>query len=165
LNSSSYLKKPKDFKEIFSKSIIYNTLMAGIWISIISIVGYIIGTACFDNKYAGMSIAFVTLSFSQTVHAFNMQSNTVSMFSRQNKFNKWIPILSLSSLLIVVCMIIAAYYGGSITSTILGIDTDFAWWVWPIIIVFGITIIPFLEVLKFFERRSIKKNEERNQRV
>ncbi|MDR0752913.1 MAG: cation-translocating P-type ATPase [Mycoplasmataceae bacterium] len=157
LSIGSYKKKPQEFKNLFSRSIIYNTAMAGLWISIISIVGYIIGNAYFDNEYAGMTIAFITLSFSQTVHAFNMQSNSISMFSKQNKFNKWIPILSFSSLFIVVIMVFISKTGGKITEAILGIDTEFDWWVWVVMILISLSIIPFLELLKFFERRKMNR--------
>jgi Ca2+-transporting ATPase len=100
-------------------------------------------------------MAFLVLSISQIFHAFNVQSNTISIFSKQNQFNKFIPILSFAALLIIILMLVIGVFGGQNAAEVVGIYpiTPIAF---VIAFALALSIIPFIEGYKFIVRKISK---------
>jgi Ca2+-transporting ATPase len=122
LTKNSKFKKPDVFREIFSKNVMFNIAITGAYFSLIALVGYVLGEVLLhETPHAGMTIAFLTLSLVQVFHTFNMQSNFVSIFSKENQFNKLVPILTGSSILVIAAFVVVGLVGGPVASQTLGI--------------------------------------------
>jgi len=153
LDRDAKVKTPRNYKEIFSKEIVVGIIVTGVYFSLISIAAYIFGSLT-TNNHDGMTFAFLTLSISQILHTFNMQSNTISIFSKQNQFNKYIPLFSLIALAIVALMVVLSVSCGSIVSKTLGIG-HISGYQWAIAICLPVTIVFYGEIYKAIYRRVL----------
>jgi magnesium-transporting ATPase (P-type) len=73
-----------------------------------------------DAKFNGMTMAFLTIAISQTFHALNMRSNTISIFSKANQRNLLLPILMGASILVIVILAMISMYANA--APILGMN-------------------------------------------
>lgn len=88
-------KPPRDSKEgIFHGGVAYDILYQGIFVSILTVLAYLIGHVLeggaweFVESNDGMSMAFLTMSMAEIFQAFNMRSRRNSIFAlkKQNVF-------------------------------------------------------------------------------
>ncbi|GMO13787.1 MAG: cation-translocating P-type ATPase [Mycoplasmoidaceae bacterium] len=149
-------REPKDFKHLLTKDLVFRILGYGLFFSMVGLCGYIIGNQCFDQH--GMTMAFLVMAISQSLHAFNQQSNTISIFTKKNKQNKWLYISVGISLLIIIALIFTGVYGGDKVQHLLGIS-KFTGIELVIIISLSVFIIPLGEIAKCFERKLTKRNK------
>ncbi|MBQ7161725.1 MAG: calcium-translocating P-type ATPase, PMCA-type [Clostridia bacterium] len=87
-------RPPRDPKKgIFSGGVGADILYQGIMVSVLTFASYLVGTALdgglrFADSGVGLTMAFITMSIAETLHAFNMRTVRRSVFSlkKQNKF-------------------------------------------------------------------------------
>jgi magnesium-transporting ATPase (P-type) len=72
------------------------------------------------NEYKGMTMAFLTIAISQTFHALNMRSNTISIFSKENQKNLLLPLLMGASILVIIILAMISMYANA--APILGME-------------------------------------------
>lgn len=141
--------KPIKSGSLFEKGMVTRIIFYGIYISIISLIAYAIGSMR-DYKQA-ITMTFLVLCLSQIVHSLNQHSNTVSVFSKKHAKNKYLyGAMLISALLLVPITCIPA-----ITKFFSLVSLTGTEW----IIVFALSISP-LFVVELFKwiRRNMKSN-------
>lgn len=141
--------KPIKSGSLFEKGMVTRIIFYGIYISIISLIAYAIGSMR-DYKQA-ITMTFLVLCLSQIVHSLNQHSNTVSVFSKKHAKNKYLyGAMLISALLLVPITCIPTITKFFSLAPLTGIE-------W--IIVFALSISP-LFVVELFKwiRRNTKSN-------
>jgi Ca2+-transporting ATPase len=114
-------QKARDPNVLFEKGLVYRIIFHGFYLYLISLVGYCLGDFVFsqngwiggESKYDGMTMAFLVISISQVFHSFNQQSDSISIFSKENQFNKLLPLLSGVAFVIVIILAMISMYGNA----------------------------------------------------
>ena len=150
-------RKPRDAKSgVFSGGMGFDVVYQGLVVAILVLVSYFIGhyinegSWTFEDSTHGTTMAFLTMAMAEVFHSLNMRSQRKSLFSlkEQNKL-LWIAAISSFVLSIAVCAIppVAAVFEFEPIGFV-----ELA-----IAIGLGLCIIPIVETVKFFQRRSLNK--------
>ncbi|MBQ6172486.1 MAG: cation-translocating P-type ATPase [Clostridia bacterium] len=98
-------KKPRPKNEgIFANGLGLSVIIQGILFAAITLAGFCIGKAVMGNLEAGQTMAFMILSLSQVVHAFNMRSDR-SLFKIGFFTNKTLNIAALVSIALMAIVL------------------------------------------------------------
>lgn len=146
-------RNPRSEKEsIFARGLGVNVLIQGVYIGLLTLAGYFVG-ARYGSSESGMTMAFLTLSLTETFHAFNVRSLNHSIFTikKQNKFlwgaNALAFVLTVG---VVVIPPIASVFGFTPVGAI-----DFV-----IALALSLSIIVFVEaqkwIMKLIQKRKSK---------
>ena len=145
---------PRSSKEsVFADGVGIDIFWQGTMIAVITIVSYMVGhyiesgVWTFVNSRDGMTMAFLTMSMAEIFHSFNLRSRKQSIFTmkKQNKF-LWLAMLfSLISTLSVVCI---PFLASAFQLEVISIKECI------ISILMASTVIPIVEVVKYFKRRK-----------
>ncbi len=150
-------RKPRDSKEsIFAGGVSMDVIYQGCMIAIVTIIAYIVGHYMesgvweFVNSKDSMTMAFLTMSMAEIFHSFNLRSRRCSIFKikKQNKFLWLSMIISLLLTLVVIYI--------PFLSNAFGLESiSLAEYIVALLI--SITVIPMVEIVKFFQRRYQQK--------
>ena len=147
-------RKPNRSSSIFTKDVVTAITYQGILIGILTFIAFIAGIVTAQGEWAvklstGQTMAFLTLTFSELFHVFNVRSNKDSMFYKGMFKNK----LLLFAVIFNVCLTLGVIFITPIREMFkLSIMTKE-----QIFIIFGLSIIPNIvsETVKFL-KKSIK---------
>lgn len=128
---------------VFSSMIYQGMYEGGITLFVFWLANYRLGF----ELHIAEAMAFLTLGFIQLAHAYNTKSVFKSLFSVKPFGNK---MLNYATLLSLGLMLIVAFVPG--LNTIFGIY-DMTGQQWLIIILAALSIIPFVEIVKFILRK------------
>lgn len=146
-------RKPRSNKSgIFSDGMGVDIAYQGFMVTILTLASFFIGhfieygTLGFANSAHGVTMAFLTLSFSEIFHSFNMRSQRGSLFAMKSH-NKVLWIASVGSIIAttLVCEIpfLASAFGfTSVTIKEYGIA-----------VLLGLIVIPVVEIVKAIQRK------------
>ena len=149
------MKRPprKSSDGIFAGGMGFNVAYQGFFVTILVLVSYVVGHYFesgvweITNSADGTTMAFLTMSMAEIFHSFNMRSQKESIFSlpTQNKYLFGAALASLVATTIVCEIPILAkafqFTGVSLTEYLIAVGI-------------GFLIIPLVEIVKFFQRRS-----------
>ena len=149
-------RKPRDAKAgIFADGMGIDIGYQGLMVSALVLLSYFVGhfmetgTWSITDSAEGMTMAFLTMSMAEIFHSFNMRSQRGSIFRlpTQNKILLGAAALTLIATT-VVCEVpfLAAAFGFTSVSLVEYI----------IAIALGALVIPIVETVKFFQRKSSK---------
>lgn len=152
----------KTGKSMFSGKIGRDILIQGVIQTGLVMLAYCIGSYVMEGAHQaldhkeGMTMAFITLSFIQLFHAYNMRSQTHTIFNKKLLKNK---MMNISFIVGVILMVLAVnldtWIPGEIeifgTTQINAVD-------WVICIACAFAIIPAVEIQKLIEN-AIKKSK------
>ena len=149
-------RKPRDAKAgIFADGMGIDIGYQGLMVSALVLLSYFVGhfmetgTWSITDSAEGMTMAFLTMSMAEIFHSFNMRSQRGSIFRlpTQNKILLGAAVLTLIATT-VVCEVpfLAAAFGFTSVSLVEYI----------IAIALGALVIPIVETVKFFQRKSGK---------
>ena len=142
-------RKPRSSNaHIFSDGLGINLLWQGIVIALLTIVSYVIGAQ--TSPEAGTTMAFITLSICEMLHAWNMRSLKESVFSMKTH-NKMLTISIIVSFLILIPILLVPGLR-SIFSLVKLSGMQYV-----LAAVIAAAIVPIVEVVKAFQRS--KKTE------
>ncbi|MBQ7703296.1 MAG: cation-translocating P-type ATPase, partial [Firmicutes bacterium] len=150
-------RKPRDAKAgIFSNGMGFDIFYQGVLVTILTLASYFIGhflqtgTWEITNSADGTTMAFLTLSMAEIFHSLNMRSQRQSIF-KLGSHNWFLIGAALGSLILttVVCEIPALAEAFEFTSVSLA--------EYGIAIGLGFLMIPIVECVKFFQRKSAKE--------
>lgn len=140
-------------KSIFADGLGIGVLYQGIFISLITVISYLIGHYMesgvweFTNSEDGMTMAFLTMSMAEIFHSFNMRSQRQSIFTikKQNKV-LWgaMAVTFLLTLIVIYVPFVAGAFGLEAVS--------FAEYMVALGLAF--TIIPLVELVKLIMRKA-----------
>ncbi len=150
-------RKPRENKAgIFSGGMGTDIAYQGVLVTILTIASYFIGhfveTGNWEitNSTHGMTMAFLTMSMAEIFHSFNMRSQRGSIFKLPSQ-NKVLLLAGLASLIATTLVCEVPFLATAFGFASVGIVE------YLIAIGLGITVIPIVEVVKFFQRKRAKK--------
>ncbi len=152
-------RPPRDSHDgIFSGGLGVDVVYQGVLITIITLASYIIGH-CVEVGYFempsgvsphGMTMAFLTMNMCEIFHSFNMRFQRRSIFTTRSH-NKVLWAAMIGSLLITTLVLevkpIADAFG----------FTPVGWAEYGIALALAVLVIPIVELVKFFQRRTAKR--------
>ena len=147
-------RKPNRASSIFTKDVVTAITYQGILIGILTFIAFIAGIVTAQGEWAaklstGQTMAFLTLTFAELFHVFNVRSNKDSMFYKGMFKNK----LLLFAVIFNVCLTLGVIFITPIREMFkLSMMTK-----GQMMIIFGLAIIPNIvsETVKFL-KKSIK---------
>ncbi len=147
-------RKPNRSSSIFTKDVVTAITYQGILIGILTFIAFIAGIVTAQGEWAvklstGQTMAFLTLTFSELFHVFNVRSNKDSMFYKGMFKNK----LLLFAVIFNVCLTLGVIFITPIREMfkLSMINKE------QMMIIFGLSIVPNIvsETVKFV-KKSIK---------
>ena len=150
-------RKPRSSKDgIFSGGLGFDVVYQGVLVTVLTLAAYFVGHYMeagvweITQSADGMTMAFLTLSFAEIFHSFNMRSQRASIFTikKQNAFLWGASIVSLiaTSLVIYIPVLAKAFKFEQISFveylTAVGIAA---------------CVIPMIEIVKLVQRIASKK--------
>ena len=136
--------KPVKQGSLFEKGLVFRIGFYGVYLAIITLIAYFIGTK--DSFNVGMTMAFTVLCLSQIFHALNQSSSETSLFSKDYPRNKMLYLAMLGSIafLLIVLFItpIREFFSLSILT---GSE-------WLIVILLSLSPILVVEIFKAIKR-------------
>ncbi len=153
-------RKPRNAKAgVFADGMGGDVIYQGLLVAVLTLVSYFLGHAFemngwswkFETSSYGMTMAFLTLSFAEIFHSFNMRSQKKSLFQLDegNKMLTWAAIGSAVLTLVVVLV--------PFVSTQLFEFVYLDWWQYLVAIAIAFLVVPVVEIVKLIERRADKK--------
>ena len=146
-------RSPRDSKEsIFAGGVSKDVIWQGFMIAIITIVAYVVGHYMesgvweFVNSADGMTMAFLTMSMAEIFHSFNLRSRRHSIFTIKGQ-NKFLWGAMVVSLLLTLAVIYIPFL-----SNAFGLET-ISLMEYGVSLLISFTVIPIVELVKFFQRR------------
>lgn len=146
-------RSPRDSKEsIFAGGVSKDVIWQGFMIAIITIVAYVVGHYMesgvweFVNSADGMTMAFLTMSMAEIFHSFNLRSRRHSIFTIKGQ-NKFLWGAMVVSLLLTLAVIYIPFL-----SNAFGLET-ISFMEYGVSLLISFTVIPIVELVKFFQRR------------
>ena len=140
-------RKPRDSKaHIFAEGMGVNLLWQGIAIAALTLISYVVGYR--TSPEAGSTMAFMTLSFCEMFHAWNMRSLYGSIFKMQSHNKMLVFAIGFSFVLTVPVLLIPALRGiFSLTALSAG--------QYAIGLVLAAVIVPLVEIVKMIQRKRM----------
>jgi len=145
---------------IFSQGLGVDIAYNGILITILTLAAYFIGHVFEGRSWSdlnsadGMTMAFLTLSMSEIFHSFNMRSQRGSIFKlkKQNKALIFAALASfVSTTLVLYVPFLADAFGFEHISFV----------EYLIAIGLAFSVIPIVEIIKFFQRKYHERHEKK----
>lgn len=113
--------------------------------TVLVLASYLIGVNVYGNEQIGITMAFVSLAVIQLFHAYNMRSQTHSIFNKRLFANRLMNLsFVVGAVLMVLVMTIPAVRNLFGTVSLTGMQ-----WFWSVVCAFG--IIPLVEIEKVIE--------------
>lgn len=153
-------RKPRDSKDgVFSNGMGIDILYQGIVVAVLVLVSYFIGhhieygTWGFAESAHGMTMAFLTMSMAEIFHSFNMRSQRKSILQVKS-LNKVLLISMVSSLILTTAVCEIPFLATAFGFSSVGFSE------YMIAIGLGFCVIVIVEIVKFFQRMSVKKKQK-----
>ncbi len=150
-------RKPRSTKEgIFAGGVGFAVAYQGVLVTLLTMISFFIGhylefgTFGFADSEHGVTMAFLTLSMCEIFHAFNMRSLHGSIFKIKRQ-NLWLWGAGAASLLMTTLVIEVSFLADAFEFVPIGIVE------YLIAMGLAITVIPIVELTKFFVRLRDKK--------
>nr|WP_276632190.1 HAD-IC family P-type ATPase [Terrisporobacter hibernicus] len=150
-------RSPRNSKEsIFAGGVSIDIIWQGFMIAIITIVAYVVGHYMesgvweFVNSADGMTMAFLTMSRAEIFHSFNLRSRRGSVFTIKSH-NKFLWGAMILSLLLTLAVIYIPFLSNAFGLESISIIE------YGVSLVISFTVIPIVEIVKFFQRRYESK--------
>ena len=149
-------RPPRDSKEgIFAGGLFFDIAYQGVLVTLLTIIAYIIGHSMEVGHFAmphgvsedGMTMAFLTMSMCEIFHAFNLRSQRKSVFSLKSQ-NKILWAAMVGSLVLTTLLLEVPFLANAFGFTPISL-TEYA-----IAIGLALLVIPVVETVKFFQRKS-----------
>lgn len=149
-------RKPRSSKEgIFSGGLGFDVIYQGVLVTILTVSAYFIGHYIesglweITNSPDGVTMAFLTLSFAEIFHSFNMRSQRGSIF-KIKKQNLFLWGAGLTSLILTTIVIYVPFLAKAFKFEHISIQE------YVICVILALSIIPIVEIVKFIQRKFNK---------
>lgn len=151
-------RKPRSSKEgIFSAGLGIDVVYQGVLVTILTLVAYFLGHRMESGIWEitqsadGITMAFLTLSYAEIFHSFNMRSQRGSIF-KIRKQNLFLWGAGISSLILTTVVIYVPFLAKAFRFEHINLMEYFS------AVLLGASIIPAVELIKFIQRK-MKKNK------
>ncbi len=146
-------RSPRNSKEsIFADGVSIDVIWQGFMIAIITIIAYVVGHYIesgvweFVNSADGMTMAFLTMSMAEILHSFNLRSRRHSIFTIKSQ-NKFLWGAMVASFLLTLAVIYIPFLSNAFGLESLSLME------YGVSLLISFTVIPIVELVKFFQRR------------
>lgn len=150
-------RRPRDAKAgVFAGGMGFDIAYQGLLVSILTLMSYFVGHFIesgvweITNSPDGTTMAFVTMSMAEIFHSFNMRSQRGSLF-RMHYMNKPLNWAALGSLVATTVVCEVPFLANAFGFTSVSLHE------YLIALVFAISVIPIVEIVKLIQR-SLAKN-------
>ena len=150
-------RPPRNSREgIFAGGMGLDVAYQGVLVTIITMAAYFIGhfmeSGAWEiaNSADGMTMAFLAMSMAEIFHSFNMRSQRKTVFSMKSH-NGYLWGAMLLSLLLTTAVIYVPFLANAFEFEHISLAEYGA------AMALAISIIPMVELVKFFQRKSLKK--------
>lgn len=137
--------KPVKQGSLFEKGLVFRIGFYGIYLAIITLVAYFIGSS--DSFNVGMTMAFTVLCLSQIFHALNQSSSETSLFSKDYPRNKMLYLAMLGSVLFLIIVLFITPIREFFSLSVLKASE------WLIVILLSLSPILVVEIFKLIRRK------------
>ena len=127
-------------RSLFCKSSVANMLFFGIYITVLTIAAFAVGLALWGNAVA-TTLAFLTVSFAELFHAFNIRSERKSIFRSGMALNKVLIITVLAGVLLNVLLCVSPLAGAFGLTKLSAVQ-------WAAAFLLPLSVIPAAEIYK-----------------
>ena len=149
-------RKPRNPKEgVFSGGVGFDVCYQGVLVSALTLMSYFIGHFIESGRWEianspdGMTMAFLTMSMAEIFHSFNLRSQRKSLFSLKN--TNWILFgAMILSLILTTAVIYVPIFAKMFSFTPVSMTEYFT------ALGLAASVIPFVEIVKFFQRKIDK---------
>ena len=146
---------------IFAGGLGVDALYQGALVTILTLAAFFIGERLETGYWAfmhitdceeGITMAFLTMSMCEIFHSFNMRSQrgSVIKMSLEGNHNKMLTLSMLASLILTTCVIEIPFLANAFGFTPIGIEE------YAISLALAVSIIPLVELIKYFQRKKAK---------
>ncbi len=149
-------RKPRKVSEgVFSGGTGIDILYQGVLVSLLVMISYFLGHFLETNNFAitdsshGTTMAFLTMSMAEIFHSFNMRSQRGSIFKLKTT-NKTLLIAAIASFIGTTLVCEVPFLAAAFEFTSVELHE------YLIAIGLGALVIPIVETVKFFQRKSAK---------
>lgn len=151
-------RKPiKNSGHLFKGNVGINIFTSAAFVSAGLLTLYCIMTFVLGLSSAEVStICFIFLCFVELFHAYNLRSETGTLFSRDMFSNKFLNFSFLLSAFLTIIIVVVPM--GGVTRAF-GI-TQISWWLWIIALGGAILIVPYMEIVKCILRARERRKEK-----
>ncbi len=137
--------KPVKTGSLFEKGLVFRIGFYGIYLAIITLIAYFIGST--DSFDVGMTMAFTVLCLSQIFHSLNQSSSTISLFSKDYPRNKMLFLAMIASICFLLIVLFITPIREFFSLSILTGNE------WLIVILLSLSPILVVEIFKFIKRK------------
>lgn len=148
-------QRPRPENEsLFAGGLSFNIAYQGILISLITLASYFLGVVAETGKLQivdsiyGTSMAFLTMSMAETFHSFNVRSLRNSLLKMKNH-----NLYLIASMIFSTALINLAIYVKPLAQIFEAVQIQPIGWFQCMVLAFS--IIPIVEVVKFFQRKKV----------
>ena len=149
-------RKPRSSKDgIFSGGVGFDVVYQGILVTIVTLAAYFVGhymeSGIWEIKQSadGVTMAFLTLSFAEIFHSFNMRSQRGSIFKINNQ-NVFLWGAGIVSLLVTTVVIYVPFLAKAFEFEHISLLE------YTVAVLLAFSVIPIVEIVKFIQRRMSK---------
>ena len=144
--ASPNIMKHKPVKEgsLFEKGLVFRIGFYGVFLAIITLGAYFIGTN--DSYDVGMTMAFTVLCLSQIFHSLNQSSSITSIFSKDYPRNKMLYLAMLGSICFLLIVLFITPIREFFSLSVLSLNE------WIIVILLSLSPILIVEIFKVIKR-------------
>ena len=136
--------KPVKQGSLFEKGLVFRIVFYGIYLAIITLSAYFIGTN--DSYDVGMTMAFTVLCLSQIFHSLNQSSSITSIFSKDYPRNKMLYLAMLGSVFFLLIVLFITQIREFFSLSVLSLNE------WIIVILLSLSPILVVEIFKAIKR-------------
>ena len=136
--------KPVKQGSLFEKGLVFRIGFYGVYLAIITLAAYFIGSN--DSFNVGMTMAFTVLCLSQIFHALNQSSSETSLFSKDYPRNKMLYLAMLGSIAFLLIVLFITPIREFFSLSILTASE------WLIVILLSLSPILVVEIFKAIKR-------------
>ena len=138
-------------KSLFSKSSIASIAFFGLYITALTIGVYAVGLKLYGNEVA-TALTFLTISFTELFHAFNIRSERQSIF-RCGLFSNKILLATVALGILVNVLLAISPFAGAFGLVSLG------WQHWLVALGLAVSVIPVGEIYKLVLRAATRRKK------
>lgn len=144
--ASPNVMKHKPVKEgsLFEKGLVFRIGFYGVFLAIITLVAYFIGSN--DSYDVGMTMAFTVLCLSQIFHSLNQSSSITSLFSKDYPRNKMLFLSIIGSIFFLMIVLFVTPIREFFSLSVLSGNE------WLIVILLSLSPILIVEIFKAIKR-------------
>ena len=146
-------RKPRSIKDgVFAGGMGVDIAYQGIVITILTLAAYFIGHFMehgvweIANSPDGITMAFLTMSFAEIFHSFNMRSQRGSLFTLKTR-NKTLEIATVVSIAVTTVILYVPFLSNAFDFEYISVEE------YIVAFMLALSIIPIVEIVKLFQRR------------